>query len=272
MDIATYVLIGSSIYLALIISVFLFQEKFIFQGHHVRRDYQYRFDFDYEEIYLNPDSKALLHGMLLKSEEARGVVLYFHGNRGDLRKWAPICHPLTRHGFDVFVIDYRGYGKSRGARSEKVLHDDASFVYDYLNERYGNNIVIYGRSLGSGIAVKLASERPARFLILETPFYSLLDIAGMYFTLLPMKWLTRYEFRSHMYLDRVTSSVLVFHGTRDRIVPIASALKLVDASNKARVNFMKIAGGKHNNLDTFEVYQSELHRVFSNITREVESN
>lgn len=264
MEIAKYVLIAFSLYMLFLIVVFLVQERIIFQGEEISPDHAYDFGFPYEEVFLKPDSSTTIHGLLMKSEkQAKGVILYFHGNRGDARRWGTVTHELVEYGYDVFVVDYRGYGKSRGERTETLLHQDAKFAYDYLSVSYGKRIIVYGRSLGSGFAVRLAAEREVEQLILETPYYSLIDVAKNYFRVLPMQWLTKFEFRSHLFISKVKAPITIFHGTDDDVVPLASGLRLADSANKRKINFIIINGGKHNNLDTFEVYQSELERILT---------
>lgn len=261
----TILIILVVLYVVITLFFYLIQEKIIFQSWTVEEDYKYDFDFDFEEVTITPDINTRLHGLIIKSKPSKGVVLYLHGNKGDLRRWAPIAHGLTKYNYDVLVVDYRGYGKSKGVRSELNLHADAILWYDFLEQNYSEDIVVYGRSLGSGMAVKLAATKSPKLLILETPYHSLIDLVRRYFIFIPMKWMVRYEFRSNLFIDKVVCSTVIFHGTDDQIVPITSALKLTDESNKSRVNFIKIDGGKHNNLNTFEVYQAELERTLLEI-------
>ena len=124
--------------------------------------------------------------------------MYFHGNAGDLSRWGQIVSYYVDLQYDVFIMDYRTYGKSTGKLSEQALYDDAKVCYDYLKEKFDpSRITLYGRSLGTGIATQLASFNKAQRLILETPYYSLVDVAKERFPFLPVQSLMQYELPSY---------------------------------------------------------------------------
>ena len=147
--------------------MYFFQEKFIFFPEVLEKDYQFRFapTEKWEEFWLeNGDAK--LHGLLFQSPKPKGIIVYFHGNAGSLREWGTLSERFTGRGYELLIMDFRGYGKSRGKLSEKALLEDAQVSYDYAKARFAeDSIVIYGRSLGSGIAVHLAAtNKPQRLL------------------------------------------------------------------------------------------------------------
>lgn len=163
-------MIGSALY--------LFQEKLLFLPTNLEQDYVYEFNPDFEEIFLEPEHQVLINAIHFKAENPKGVILYFHGNAGDLSRWGKITEKFVDLQYDIFVIDYRTYGKSKGKLSEEALYNDAQFCYDYLLKQYSENeITLYGRSLGTGIASYLAAKNKPSRLILETPYYSILDVA-----------------------------------------------------------------------------------------------
>lgn len=260
------ILIAVSIYVVLNAVLYFTQELFIFQsGKKLSQDYKFQIDSSFEEVFIKPSDNTTLHGLLLKSDNSKGVILYFHGNRGSVLRWGKIVEFFLQFQYDVLVMDYRGYGKSRGERNEKLLHEDALSAYQYLEKSYDqDNIIIYGRSIGTGIATKLASEVPSKCLVLETPYLNFNDLIRRYLFIFPTHWLIKYDFRSDLFLKHVKCPVHIFHGTDDRIVPIESGLRLIEAANRHGVNFNKIDGGKHNNLHNFEVYKNEIQQILLN--------
>lgn len=253
------------IYSLVIASLYWFQEKLIFQGSSLSQDYQFDINVPFEEVYLKAEDAAVLHGVLLKCANPKGAILYFHGNRGNISRWGNLAAYFSRFDYDVLVMDYRGYGKSKGKRTEQILHADATLAYQYLETKYEpENIIIYGRSLGTGIATRLASTVESKSLILETPYD---DFGAMMFKrmgVLPSRKLFRYQFRSNSYIGRVSCPVFIFHGTEDNIVPIEYGRKLAGSVNRGLLSLTVIEGGEHNNLGTFDAYNNKMKQIFSN--------
>jgi alpha-beta hydrolase superfamily lysophospholipase len=259
------ILIAIVVYILLNIILYFTQELFIFQsGKKLSKGFKFNFDFPYEEVYLNPEKEAILHGLLLKSKEPKGVILFYHGNRGNVTRWGNIVKYFLQFNYDILVMDYRGYGKSSGIRNETKLHSDALFAFKYLTKTYNKqNIIIYGRSIGTGVATKLASEVNPKCLILETPYKNFADLLNKRLFMFPIRWLINYDFRSDLFLKNVQSPVHIFHGTNDNIVPLESALRLVESTNRKDINVNIIDGGKHNNLDTFNSYYQEIELILN---------
>jgi fermentation-respiration switch protein FrsA (DUF1100 family) len=161
--------------------------------------------------------------------------------------------------------DHRGYGKSRGKLSEAALHADALAWYDLLAGLYGEaNIVVYGRSLGSGLAVPVAAARSPRALVLESPFANLLDVAKHYLAILPYRWLLRYHFRNDAAMKGVKCPVYIFHGKRDPLVPYGSALRLY-ASVPVDVHreLISFARGYHSDLGGYARFRRRLRNILN---------
>ncbi|WP_191858000.1 alpha/beta hydrolase [Hanstruepera ponticola] len=246
-----YVMIGALLY--------MFQEKLIFLPTALDQNYTYNFKRDFEEIFLNTDDETIINAIHFKAKQPKGVILYFHGNASDLSRWGATAQYFTQYNYDVFVIDYRTYGKSTGPLNEKAFYHDAQFCYDYLRENYEEqDIVLYGRSLGTGVATYLASENTPKNLILETPYYSLVDVAQRRFPIFPVRQLMRYEFPSFKFMKKVNCPVLILHGTNDQVVPLASGKKLRDISNPEQTIFVEVEGANHNNLIDYEAYHEAI--------------
>jgi len=214
----------------------------------------------HEEIFFDTPHQGKIHALLLFAEQPRGIVFYLHGNTGNLGRWKFMAEEISRYGFHVLAMDYRGYGNSKGNRSEKIMHDDAFHCCREIQKRFPQlPVIVYGRSFGTGFAVNLASKLPVNRLVLETPFLHLLDVAKTYFPFLPMRVLLRYSFRSDQLISKVNCPVLILHGTKDRIVPYRSALQLFHCASKDQnVDMVTIPGGRHNNLNAYPLFVDTL--------------
>lgn len=240
-------------YGALCLFYYLLQERFIFVRFRLGQRYRFSFPYPYEERWLDAPDGARTHALHFPVEKPRGVVIYFHGNTGSLRRWGKLAPRFTRRGYAVLMPDPRGYGKSRGRLSEKALQADALAWYDHLRESWAEeDIVVYGRSLGSGLATPVAAARSPRMLLLETPFANLYDVARYYLAILPYRLLLRYTFRNDLAIRRVRCPVRIFHGKRDTVVPYHSALKLYSLvpSNVDR-EMLTFPKGHHSDLSRF---------------------
>ncbi len=171
-----------------------------------------------------------------------------------------MAEDICKLGFDVFVLDYRGYGDSTGKRSEAILHRDVEFCYDFITKNYNSAKIIYGRSLGCAFATRLASRRHADKLVLETPFNNMTDTARSHLPFLPIKLLLKYRFRSDIYIKQVKCPIHIFHGTLDLIVPYPLALKLftIAKDHDKTVSMTTIKGGRHSNLKKYKQFKLKL--------------
>ncbi len=177
------------------------------------------------------------------------VVLYFHGNGGNLSYRVPRFRALTAAGLGLLAVSYRGYGGSSGRPSEPGLVSDAAAAYAEACRRYAaDRLVVWGESLGSGVAVALAAEHSVKALVLESPFASTLEIAVRAYPVFPVAWLMKDQFRSDLRIGHVKAPVLVMHGARDNVVPIASGERLF-ALITAPKRFVRFPDGEHNGLD-----------------------
>lgn len=247
----------ASILILLSIMLYSFQEKLIFLPTKLSENHLYEFNANFNEIFLDAKDGARLNALHFYSENPKGLILYFHGNAGDLSRWGEIVLPFVDLGYDVLVMDYRNYGKSTGKLSEQALYQDAQLFYTYAKEKYEeNNIIVYGRSLGTGIASQLTSKNRPQKLILETPFYSLSEIAQERFPFLPVSYLLRYKIPSYQFLKKVDCPIRIFHGTNDRVVPYKSGKKLFDSIQNEDKKIYTIPNGNHNNLIDFKEYRN----------------
>jgi uncharacterized protein len=243
------------IYLLVALGLYSFQESLIFHGEKLPEDYVYRFDMEFEEVFVNTSDGARLNALHFKAEKPKGIILYFHGNAGSLARWGEVVEPFVAMGYDVLIPDYRGYGKSTGKRSKKVLLADAEQWYAYVQQYFEEkDVLVYGRSLGSSFASHLGGKFKPGKIFLETPFYSLADVVRKTLPMYPLHWLIRYDFENGKALKDASSPVVIFHGTDDAVVPYESGQKLYGSLKGKDIKFYTIQGGGHNDLAGFDVY------------------
>jgi len=245
------VLVG--IYLVVLFLLYSFQESLIFQADTLEQDYRFQFDTPFEEKTIQREDGAQLSGLYFKAANPQGLILYFHGNAGDLSRWGEIVEPFVERSYDVLVVDYRGYGKSTGKRNEKRMYEDALLWYDLASEiSEAQDITVYGRSLGCTFATYVASKKNCNQLILETPFYSLRSLVKRVYSIFPVGKLLQFHFPSNEYIPQVNSPITIIHGTEDDVIPIENSRRLIDLN--PRINFVTVNNGEHNNLASFEEY------------------
>lgn len=251
------------IYLAGGIALYFVQDKLLFHPEVLPESYKFKFDVPFEELLIPVNNKVKLSAVLFKAERPRGMVLYFHGNAMNINRYAKMMRNFTRNNYDVLILDYRGFGKSTGRLTEEALFGDALLMYKVARTRFAPwQIVIYGKSIGTGIAAQLASVRDCRRLVLETPYYSLEDVAGDVAPIYPVGWLLNYKLPTYTYLPKVTAPVTIFHGTEDETVPYESGKRL-EALFKKGDEFVTLEGGEHNNLNDYPLFHRKLDSVLS---------
>jgi fermentation-respiration switch protein FrsA (DUF1100 family) len=201
-----------------------------------------------EEVTLaTPDGERIIVWHV-PPRDGKPVHLYFHGNGGALRHRLERFHALTADGSGLVALSYRGYGGSSGHPTEEGLIADANTAYDYATELYSpSRIVLWGESLGTGVAVALAAEKPVSRVILQSPFTSTADIAASRYWYVPVRLLMKDQFRSDLRIAKVTAPSLVMHGDRDRVVPISLGERLYEMI-QAPKRFVRFPGAGHLDL------------------------
>lgn len=221
------------------------------------QNYQYDFEHNFEEINYQVTEDVTLNALHFKAEDSKGIIFYAHGNAGNLSRWGYVADVFLKNNYDLLVYDFRGYGKSNGSISESNFYQDARYIYEQLANDYGEDrIVVYGRSIGTAIATKVASEHNPKQLILESPYYSMPDLVKNIFPFIPT-FLLRYKFRTDKMIISVKCPITIFHGTLDEVIYYGSTLKL-EKLLKDEDSIVPIIGGHHNDLDNFETYHQEL--------------
>ncbi len=254
-------LIGIFVYLLLCIILYLIQDSFIFHPEILPDNFVYEFSYPFEEVNIDAGNGAILNGLHFKLPKSKGVIYYFKGNTRSVKGWSKFAKDFISKGYDFFVMDYRGFGKSKGKRNERLLYKDSLLGYRYLKKHYDeSDIIIYGRSIGSGFATYTASKTKPKLLILDSPYLSFKYIARRYAPIFPHSLLLKYQIRTDHFIKNVNVPIYIIHGTRDLLIPMKHAKKLA-AKNRKRTNLIKIERGRHNNLPSFPQYHLVLHDI-----------
>lgn len=174
------------------------------------------------------------------------LILYFHGNGGGLELRNERFQALTRTGYGLLAIEYRGYGGSSGSPSEEGLHRDAEAGYETALALgvLPKNIIVMGESLGTGVVVPLAARHEVGAVVLDSPFSSIVDVAAAHFWMFPVRFLMRDQFRSDQEIGKVLAPLLIVHGDRDDVTPVRFAEKLYARANEPK-RFIRVAGAGH---------------------------
>lgn len=204
-----------------------------------------------QEIELKTSDGERLLAWHLPPRGKMPLLVYFQGNAGGLDLRAERFAALAAEGFGILALAYRGYGGSSGSPSEQGLLRDAEAAYRFAAARYPvERIVLWGESLGTGVAVALAAARPVARVVLESPYTSTADIAAATYWFVPVRWLMRDQFRSDQRIAQVSAPVLVLHGERDTVVPIRYGERLYQLA-RAPKRFIRLAGAGHNDHDAY---------------------
>ena len=225
--------IAFSIYVSLVTLISLFQRHLIYYPSREYEGLPTDVGHEFEEVAIRAADGVKLAGWYVPCPDDKATVLFFHGNAGNISHRLHKIDLLHRLGFSVFIIDYRGFGKSEGRPSEQGLYRDADAAWEYLTNTRGipaERIVVMGKSLGGAVAIDLAGRRTPGALVVESTFTTLLDVARIHFRFLPVKLILRDRFESIHKIGAVRCPLLILHGTEDRLIPIDLAKSLFQAA------------------------------------------
>lgn len=232
------------------------QETLLFRGEPLAADHRFDLPADIREENI-PVPGATLSALHLRVPNARGVVFYLHGNGGNLESWFSNHDFYRQAGIDLFMIDYRGYGKSSGRpQSEAQLLADVRAAWAAVAPEYaGRARVIAGRSLGSGLAAQLAAEVQPELTVLISPYCSLREVAAAAYPYLP-GFLLRYPLDTCAVADAIRGPLLLIHGDHDTLIPPDHSRRI--QARAPRAELALIAGAGHDDVHTFERYRELL--------------
>lgn len=258
------------VYVFLCAVFFFFQDFFFFRPEVLPHGFTYKYPFDFEEQTFEMEDGGRINAIHFKVPNSRGVIYYLKGNSRSIKGWGKFAKDFVSNGYDFFMMDYRGFGKSRGKRTEFTLYNDAQTLYKWLLKHYPEEqIVIYGRSMGSGIAARIASWNRPMMLILDSPYYSFYHQVSRYGFILPLRWLLRYQIRTDQFFRNIEVPIFLIHGTKDRLIPFEHSQRLQQIRPQLTQLF-PIEGGGHNDLPEYPDYHQYLYDILNGISIEAE--
>jgi len=266
------ILIIFGIYIIVSILLYYIQDFVLFKPEKLPKDFQFYYDNqDIKEYNLETRDGAIINGLLFKTKtQSKGVILYLKGNSKSIKGWGKFAVDFTRLGYNVLMVDYRGFGKSTGKRSQKAIKRDLQQIYNKIKTlTTEDRIVIYGRSLGSGFAAKLTSINNPRLLILDAPYYSLTKVTSRYMPFMPLSILLKYPLPTYKWLKYVQCPIHIIHGTHDQLIPFKTSVKLSKVNPKL-TTLHTVIGGGHKNLNNFESYHKMLEDILTSTPKKVD--
>ncbi len=245
------------VYVIVLVLMYFFQDRLIFFAQPINNPYVALFS-EYE-INFNHNGIAL-HGWFVKKDLSgeSPLIIYYGGNAEEVSVNLSDLDRMPRASF--LFVNYRGYGNSQGKPTEENLVNDALFVFDTFVKREGvdpNNIILMGRSLGSGVAIQIAAKRKIGGIILVTPFDSLVNVAKSHYPFFPVGLAVKHRFDSIKYASEIRSPTLALMGTSDRVIPNKHSKKLVEAW-VGSITVTSIEGAGHNDIQEFPEYWSSI--------------
>ena len=239
-----YLTLSSAIiaYLVLLIFIYFYQRHLLY--HPLENNYQNdKIQFSYEEIFIKVDDKITLKSWLINKDfkEFKTLVL-FHGNAGDLSNRIYKLNELNKLDINILLISWRGFSGNKGSPTEKNLYEDAEAAIKWLNKKEveNNQIILYGESLGSGVAVEIGKKNNFNGIILESPFTSVENSAKIYYPYLPVKFLLKDRYDSINKIDKIRTPILIMHGKKDDIVPFSMGKELFEKANNPKYSYFTL--------------------------------
>jgi len=250
-------------YIVICIILYFSQEKILFYPTKLSKNYQFHFDQPSQELNIITNDKKILSGILFKADSSKGLIFYLHGNAGALDTWGSVAKTYTDLHYDVYLLDYRGYGKSEGSIiNEKQFFDDVQTAYDSLKNNYDENkIIVLGYSLGTGLATRLASTNHPKLLILQAPYYSMTDMMKHTFPFIPT-FILKYKLQTNEYIKNCKIPIVIFHGNADEVIYYGSSLKL-EPLLKPTDTLITLNGQGHNGITDNPEYKMNILRILS---------
>ncbi len=243
---------------------YFFQEKLIFiNWKKLDRKHPFKFSNKFEEVFIKTNDKNEINALHFKLPNPKGVILFCHGNKGNLIKWGDRVSYLLDYNYEVLVFDYRNYGKSTGNYNEDEMYNDALSVYNHLKKDFKEEkIVVYGFSLGGTFATRIASQNKPKELVLEAPFYNFKKAAQFKTKFVPT-FLLKYHFRTNNDIAKVTAPITVFHGNEDSTTSCKGSKKLLALNTSNKNKHVQIDGGTHHNIREFSIYKEKLKEILN---------
>lgn len=257
----TWLFIIGGLYVLICVLFYFGQHYFFFRPELLPSAFEYEYEFPVHERSFEMDDGGVVNAIHFEVPNSKGVVYYLKGNSRSIKGWGKFAKDFLGKGYDFFLMDYRGFGKSRGRRTEQTLYDDALHVYEQLKNKYGEkNLVVFGRSFGTGMAAYVASVGQPRMLILDSPYYTFRYQISRFLGWIPLRFLLRYQIPTVRFLKKCRCPAYILHGDRDFIISYKQGVMLAEETH---AQLITVEGGRHNNLPEQAAYQEELYRLLT---------
>ncbi|NNE28366.1 MAG: hypothetical protein HKN16_01940 [Saprospiraceae bacterium] len=251
------------LYLSVMLIFYTIQPGLVFRPLDLKKDFTFQFDKVPEEFFISVDPKTDINALKFPtSKNRKGAIIYFHPFQDNIQRWGHLHKDFTARGYDFWVYDYRGFGKSAGDVSEAELFSDAQKIYDWINEKYpSEDILLYGKYMGGVVAANLANQVTADMLILEAPFNDLDHLFKKQYPWIwqPLKSRVDFSIRDQLALG-IEAPVHIIHGTRDFEVNFHLSVYLKEFL-RAKDSYTLVDAGRHEILREFSRYQAKLQEL-----------
>jgi len=260
------VIIVAGAYLVFAGFLFVFQSHYVYYPEGELLADPSSVGLEFESVHFEAADGVKLSGWFIPSDSARGVILFCHGNAGNISHWLESIQVFHRLGLAVFIFDYRGYGQSEGTPTEEGTYQDAEAAWRYLIETRQvdpSQVIVFGRSLGGAVASWLAQSHRPGALILESTFTSLPEVAATHYPYLPLRFLLRFQYSTAEYLGRIDCPVLIVHSRDDEIMPFSHGRQLFEMAGEPK-ELLEICG-THNEgfITSGKLYEQGLEAFIS---------
>lgn len=262
-------LIGiGAVYLVVMLFMFVFQKHLVFHPSQNIHSTPADLRLSFEDVEMETEDGIQLHGWFMPAENDERTIILFHGNAGNISDRIYLLSDLKELGLNIFIFDYRGFGRSEGSPDEEGLYADGRAAWKYLIDKKGidpGKIILFGRSLGSTVATKLAVEKAAGVLLLDAPFTSGPDLSADIYPWLPVRMLMKYEFSNAERIKNIAIPVLIAHSRTDRVIPFSHGEKLFEMANEPK-QFVELEGRHGAGFDGRDHYLKRIQRfIYSHV-------
>ena len=237
MYLVTLISIILLIYILVVVAIYFSQRKLLYHPSENNYLEENNLNHKIEKVFINSDTELV--AWYYKNNNSNKTLLFFHGNAGKLDNRVYKLNEISKLDINYLIVAYRGFSGNKGKPTEKGLYKDAEAAKNWLNLKgiKDKNIILYGESLGTAIAVNLAKDNKFSGLILESPFTSMVSLAQMYYPYIPVKFLLKDKYESVKKLHLVKCPILIMHGKEDQIVPFKMGVKMFESSNTPKYKY-----------------------------------
>jgi hypothetical protein len=248
------------------IAIYYGQDYLLFHPKKLTADHIFHFNIPFREsrIPMNATDTINMVQFSPVKQPARGLVVYFHGNMRNVEHYAAYASVFTNNGYEVWMPDYPGFGKSTGLFEEKKIYRLADQVLKMAHSKYGkDSVILYGRSFGTGPASYAASTSAGRLLILESPYFNLPSLLNRFLFMFPLSRIIKYDMPVWSFLENTDCPVVIFHGRSDGVIPFSNA-EMLKPFLKSGDEFIPVQNGSHNDLTDHDEYKNKINALLGN--------